>query len=196
MQGDPRITDVAHARRSVALLGAAFIVASTLVVAVTHEIGGLLSGALSGAVLLTSAAAAAVAVLGVAVDTRSLVTGGLALGIKRQTAEGLPHRNRGPGWVVPLLWGLDTGLILTTFRVSFASYVMLVLAFLGLLPIWGGAVYGAAFAVPLAVAIAWSRGPDVSLLGGASFVRATRVVQGLAAGCMAMLALSLLTVVL
>jgi hypothetical protein len=170
----------------------AFAVASTLVVALAHEIGGALSGWVPRTVLLLTAAV--VAVLGAAVDVRSLLTGDLAPGIKRQTAEALPHRTRGPDWVVPVLWGLDTGLILTTFRVSCASYVMLVLAFLGLLPMWGGAAYGAAFAIPLAVAIAWTRGPDVSSLGGASFVRGTKVVQGFAAAGMAALALLLVPV--
>jgi hypothetical protein len=182
VQGDPKETDIVEARRSVVLLGISFVAAATLVVAVASEIGRMLGGGLPDGVVL--AVVTVSAAVGVAVDIRSSVTGGLAPGISRQTAERLPHVSRGPGWVVPVLWGLDTGLVLTTFRVSFASYLMLILALAGLMPVWAGAAYGLAFALPLAVAIVWRRGPHVETLGGAGFRGATRIVQVLAASVM------------
>lgn len=49
-------------------------------------------------------------------------------------------------------WGLDTGLVFTTFRVSSLSWAALSVTALGLVPWWAGAAYAVGFGVPLLVA--------------------------------------------
>jgi hypothetical protein len=69
--------------------------------------------------------------------------------------------------VVAVLWGLDTGLAVTTFRVSAATWGALLLAFLGFGTWWIGLCYGVGFVVPLMVLLcvgpigtASAAGPD------------------------------------
>jgi hypothetical protein len=50
------------------------------------------------------------------------------------------------------IWGLDTGLVFTTFRVSSLSWAALAVTALGLVPWWAGAVYALGFCAPLLVA--------------------------------------------
>jgi hypothetical protein len=52
-----------------------------------------------------------------------------------------------------LLWGLDTGLMVTTFRVTSLTWATLALAVLGLLPWWAGVAYAAGFVIPIAVLV-------------------------------------------
>lgn len=47
-----------------------------------------------------------------------------------------------------LFWGLDAGLVFTTFRVTSLSWAGLILTLVGLLPWWVGAVYAFGFVVP------------------------------------------------
>lgn len=65
----------------------------------------------------------------------------------RQTPRHLFFRY-GPA-VGALLWGLDTGAVVTTFRVSSLSWAALSLAVLGLAPWWSGIAYGLGFILPL-----------------------------------------------
>lgn len=55
---------------------------------------------------------------------------------------------RWPIPIVALVWGLDTGLAVTTFRVVTATWAVFVLLFLGLGANWTGLAYGLGFAVP------------------------------------------------
>jgi hypothetical protein len=71
---------------------------------------------------------------------------------RRQTPRGL-MRQYSPR-LVALLWGLDTGLAVTTFRVSAATWGALVLTFLGFGTWWIGIGYGVSFVVPL-MAVIW-----------------------------------------
>jgi hypothetical protein len=48
-------------------------------------------------------------------------------------------------------WGLDTGLVFTTYRVSSISWALLALAALGAAPWWTGLGYAAGFLIPLAI---------------------------------------------
>ena len=68
---------------------------------------------------------------------------------RRQTPRNLLRRYRMP--VAASLWGFDTGLIVTTFRVAAVSWGALFLAALGLLPLWAGLGYGLAFTLPFLV---------------------------------------------
>lgn len=55
--------------------------------------------------------------------------------------------------ITGLLWGLDTGSVVSTFRSSAASWAALLLVFAGWGPWWTGAVYAAAFCIPLGLLI-------------------------------------------
>jgi hypothetical protein len=57
-----------------------------------------------------------------------------------------------------LVWGLDTGLAVTTFRMSAATWAALGLALLNVAPAWAGVAYGLGFVVPLAVSVLRPRG--------------------------------------
>ena len=52
-----------------------------------------------------------------------------------------------------LIWGLDTGLVVTTFRISAATWAALGLALLNVAPAWTGVAYGLGFVLPLAVSV-------------------------------------------
>jgi hypothetical protein len=94
--------------------------------------------ALAGAGLLSLAAA----------DLRSISRSTYCpIGRRRQTPRALLRRYH--MLAVATLWGLDTGLVVTTFRVAAVSWGALYLAALGLSPRWTGLAYGAGFAAPL-----------------------------------------------
>jgi hypothetical protein len=62
-------------------------------------------------------------------------------------------------------WGLDTGLVFTTFRVTSLSWAGLLLTVAGVLPLWSGALYAIGFLVPLTIAVAvvpWKHHPLLS----------------------------------
>ncbi|MEU8247510.1 hypothetical protein [Nonomuraea sp. NPDC048916] len=69
---------------------------------------------------------------------------------RRQTPKNLLYQY-GPR-TGPFLWGLDTGLAVTTFRVSAATWGVLGLAVLQVAPWWTGVAYALGFALPLAIA--------------------------------------------
>lgn len=82
---------------------------------------------------------------------------GFSFGLSRQTPKVLLHMGQA-FWVTPLFWGLDTGSIWSTYRVSFCSWLLLLLAILGLAPEWAGILYGLAFVVPLSM-VMYARAP-------------------------------------
>lgn len=64
-----------------------------------------------------------------------------------------------------LLWGLDTGLMVTTYRVTSLTWAALALSFVGLLPWWSGVAYAAGFVIPSTVFILlvpFHTGADIS----------------------------------
>jgi hypothetical protein len=71
--------------------------------------------------------------------------------MRRQT----PKRLIGsvPASIGGLVWGLDTGTVISTYRTSAASWAALTLAFAGWAPWWGGIAYAAGFGLPLAVLV-------------------------------------------
>lgn len=146
MKGKPE--DEPALRRPVAALGAGFGVSALAVYAAVATVGSLLRGGGrpgTGGLLV---AAVVVAVLAV-VDTH--VLGLHAPMWRRQTPREL-HFALGPTRGA-LVWGLDTGLVVTTFRVTSLSWTALTLSFLGLLPWWAGLAYAAGFILPSAVLI-------------------------------------------
>ena len=83
-----------------------------------------------------------------------------AVGLRRQTPKNvglqLGH------FVGPMLWGLDTGLAFTTFRVVSITWTVFLLAGFGLAPLWIGAAYAFPFVtglVGLTVVPAWRKEP-------------------------------------
>jgi len=71
------------------------------------------------------------------------------IGWRRQTPRTLMRRHH--MLVVATLWGLDTGLVVTTFRVAAVTWAALYLAALDLAPWWAGIAYGMGFIVPFTV---------------------------------------------
>jgi len=71
--------------------------------------------------------------------------------MRRQTPKVLANGSTA-AWVGATIWGIDTGLMWTTFRVSAATWVVLLSAVVGLAPLWLGVVYGSGFVASLAVA--------------------------------------------
>lgn len=65
---------------------------------------------------------------------------------RRQTPQGLRFRHGVTSTAA--LWGLDTGLAFTTFRVTTLTWAALLLTLLGLAPWSTGLAYGLAFALP------------------------------------------------
>lgn len=149
MKGDP----VTHRRALAypAVLAGAHIAMASLVVAVVYQVGTLFSGYVARPLALAICAGAAV--VASCVDVRAVVRNTYTVGLRRQTAKVLAHDPDRPWWVTALLWGLDTGLIWSTFRVSCTSWVLLLSALLNVAPQWSGFAYGIFFGVPLLVAV-------------------------------------------
>ncbi len=127
---------------------AAFVTAASLMTLILTEVSVSVAALLPQSALLLLLAAVASA--GVLVDIRAIRKRRLSAGISRQTPKTLLHIGE-HAWITPLVWGFDAGLIWTTYRVSFASWVMLLSAATGIAPPWVGTVYGLFFGVPLLV---------------------------------------------
>ena len=148
-------------RRPVLSLALGFGVSALVVYAVVHAVGGaVLGGARSQQWIsqhMVATAAAAVLALLALVDTGVL---GLRTPMwRRQTPKQLFNRY-GPGKAA-LLWGLDTGLVFTTYRVTSLSWAALAITALGLVPWWSGLLYALGFVLPvLVLVLAVPRRPD------------------------------------
>ncbi len=71
------------------------------------------------------------------------------LGLRRQTPRSL--RRRHSLRALASVWGFDTGLAMTTFRVTAATWGAMLLTMLGLSGWQTGVAYGMAFAIPVAI---------------------------------------------
>lgn len=71
------------------------------------------------------------------------------LGLRRQTPKALMRRHS-PA-TVAMIWGFDTGLAVTTFRVAAITWGALLMAALGLSPWWVGLGYGVGFVLPFVI---------------------------------------------
>ena len=88
----------------------------------------------------------------VAADLRAIAIATYCpIGWRRQTPRILIRRCRIP--IAAGVWGLDTGLVVTTFRVAAISWGALLLTALGLSPRWAGLAYGLGFTLPFLVLI-------------------------------------------
>jgi hypothetical protein len=85
-----------------------------------------------------------------AVDLRAMAKSTYCpIGCRRQTSRILLRRH--PLAVVASVWGFDTGLLVTTFRVAAISWGALLLTALGLSPWWAGVGYGFGFTMPFLI---------------------------------------------
>lgn len=168
MQGDSSGRSP-EGRRFLPVLVVAHVAAAFVTVLVLSQVGVVLFARVDRD--LRFALLAVLAVGGAAIDLRAARRRGLAHGLRRQTPKSVGHDPRRPWWVTPTVWGADTGLIWTTFRVSSTSWALLAAAVLGLAPPWAGVVYGVAFAVPLSVSTLTGLGARVGQVG----CRLTRV---------------------
>ena len=85
--------------------------------------------------------------------------------------------------VVASVWGFDTGLLVTTFRVAAVSWAALFLAGLGLVPTWTGVSYGLGFTLPFLLLISRPRlgRPAPADPGLESILRKRPAIQALSA---------------
>ncbi|MGH3912405.1 MAG: hypothetical protein ACRDTC_03180 [Pseudonocardiaceae bacterium] len=147
-------------------LAAGFLIAAFVVFAIVVFVGvalGLGHIPATGRILVAVLVCAAMC----AVDVASLRKPSLCrLTLRRQTPKALEDRyGRHLG---PLLWGIDTGTAVTTFRVSAATWAVLTLCLLQLTPWWVGLAYGAGFCLPLGVAtflLPWRSAPRSDFSG-------------------------------
>lgn len=107
------------------------------------------------------------------------------IGWRRQTPRCLMRGFPPP--LVASVWGLDTGLVVTTFRVAAVSWGALCMAALGLSPQWAGASYGLAFTLPFLALVSRPRlgrassGRAAADPGLESMLRKRPAIQGLSA---------------
>lgn len=126
----------------------AFAAASFAVFAVAGAIGlAVARVAPRGAEL---AAVAAVLAAALALDAYSLRhKTWCPITLRRQTPKRVLH-DFGAGHAA-LAWGLDTGLVFTTYRMSSISWALLAFGALGAAPWWVGVGYAAGFLIPLTI---------------------------------------------
>jgi hypothetical protein len=124
---------------------AGFATASVLTFAVASELGRLIRTFYSAPSLVLVVALAAFAVIDLSFPRLRPTI------FNRQTPRSLAGRLPAP--LVGLLWGLDTGSVISTFRTSAASWAALVLTVGGWGPWWVGGCYAAAFCIPLATLV-------------------------------------------
>jgi hypothetical protein len=136
--------------RFVVFLAVAYVAAATLVVFVLSQLAPYLVQVVPQQWLLRATIVACL--VGLVVDTRAIRRRGLSVGLSRQTPKTLLRLGE-HAWITPLVWGFDTGLVWTTYRVSFCSWLLLLMASAGFAPPWAGAVCGLSFAGPLLAAV-------------------------------------------
>lgn len=138
-------------RRPVLLLALGFAISATVLYAVLGVAGAAAVARLPLDDRAWSIAAAVMAVL-FAVDLVR-IRSPFALGPswRRQTPQRYTYRYGERR--AALLWGLDTGLVFTTYRVTSLSWAALAVTALGLVPWWAGVAYALGFVVPLLVAV-------------------------------------------
>jgi hypothetical protein len=130
------------------LLALGFSASALLAYGIVYLFGeGILGGTRSG----TGARLAAAVVLIACAIVDTGVFGLRTPTWRRQTPRDLFYRfgaSKGA-----LLWGLDAGLVFTTFRVTSMSWASLAVSFLGIVPWWAGPCYAAGFIIPSALMV-------------------------------------------
>lgn len=152
VQGSNSLTRrVSNAGIPTAALCAGFTLSATLIFAIATFVGAALGATLvpqEGRHVAAAFCCVALLVLDIVALRRHSFC---PIGFRRQTPKNLVLRygdTRGA-----LIWGFDTGLAITTFRVSAATWALLFLGLLGVAPWWQGFVYAAGFCLPIAMSI-------------------------------------------
>jgi hypothetical protein len=144
------------ARNPLLTLAAGFTVSAVGAYSLVSAVGVGVLGNLS-ATAVTRLVGAAVLVAFLLVDAG--VFGFSTPMCRRQTPRQLYARH-GPT-AAALMWGLDAGLVVTTFRVTSLSWAGLAVTLLGLVPWWSGLAYAAGFIVPMVIVVlAVPRAPE------------------------------------
>jgi hypothetical protein len=145
--------------RPVPLLALGFAISALATYATAFVLGGAVLGGVRAGAIAKWAAAGALAIF-IAVDAGAL---GLHTPMwRRQTPRGLFLQYGAAKGA--FLWGLDSGLVVTTFRVTSLSWAALTVTLLGLVPWWSGLAYALGFAVPTAMLVlAGSAGPRMAV---------------------------------
>jgi hypothetical protein len=149
--GQRRTAGRRHAAGAVGSLAAGFTLSAVTVFGAAGLVGDAF-GVSHVPTPVRTWAAIALCVALCAADVAALRSRGLCkVTMRRQTPKNLVYRYGDR--VGPLIWGLDTGLAVTTFRVSAATWAILGLTLLNLAPWWLGVAYAAGFCGPLAIAV-------------------------------------------
>jgi hypothetical protein len=166
-----------------ATFAAAFSVSACALFAVASGIGYPSRSLLPGSVRL--AFVVVVLALALSVDTRSLRLKAMCpLTARRQTPKVVIYEH-GPGRAA-LVWGLDAGLVVTTFRMSAISWALLVLGVLGSAPWWTGLGYAAGFVIPLCVGCTVSRSLGDRTAIAAALGKRTSIARWVCVGTLAL----------
>ena len=137
------------AYRPALLLAGGFIASAVAVYALVWSIGAGITGSFHGGAPTAWVGAAALAAF-LAMD---LGLFGLSTPMwRRQTPRHWYPRFGADA--AGLLWGLDAGTVVTTFRVTSLSWAGLALGLLGLAPWWSGLMYALGFVLPFGVSVA------------------------------------------
>jgi hypothetical protein len=138
---------------------AAAFVAGAVVIFTAASLAGLAAGVAlipsTWRVLIAATVFAALAVIDVVSIRKRRYC---PIGWRRQTPRRIGDRGLGPT-VSAAVWGFDTGIIVTTFRVAAITWGALAMAALGLAPWWIGLGYGLGFAIPIMVMLV-AQNPD------------------------------------
>ena len=110
------------------------------------------------------------------------------LSLRRQTPKEFVYAGRLDPRLGTLLWGLDTGTAVSTFRVSAATWVLLAAAIANVAPFWVGGAYAAGFLLPLAVALVVPLSESQTSRLLAALRRELWVAQGICAVALGILA--------
>jgi len=164
-------------------LAVAYVVSATFIVFVVSSLAPLVRAVTTEQMLFAGAIVACS--IGIVVDVWAMRRRALSFGLPRQTPKALLYLGE-HAWIAPIVWGLDTGLIWTTFRVSFTSWILLFMAATGLAPAWSGVVYGLAFALPFL----WDVVDAKPILVPRKWISSLAVPQTLGIGAMALTAVT------
>lgn len=157
------------------MLAASHIGAATAMT-VTMAVGGELAARLVPQSVLVGSLAG-VAFLASALDLRAAATAEYACGLRRQTPRRLLQDTGLPWWVTPVIWGADTGTLVTTFRVTHATWVILLACFVGSAPPWIGILMGVWFVLPLIFSARYLRNEHLGRPGSAFVARVRQALQ-------------------
>lgn len=161
----------------VGLLAAGFTLAALLTFGLVRIVVGSWM-ALAASMSLRMNILSALAVIAAGLDiysARCKRTRFCPLSLSRQTPKSLLYSSLNARFGV-LLWGLDTGSVVSTFRVSAVTWIAVAAAALGIAPAWIGVLYAVGFLLPLTLVVTIPEGEGT--MSGSSTLRITTALRG------------------